>query len=153
MVAGKSTKTEAAMNKTAIKSFAIWAKNKLIADISYKLEELCVYWPTSESREQARLLMAERGRPANGYNTPQLATGSRQRRRVQGLPCGVIPIIWKRILRRTKVDYEAISHQPLREYIDRVGVEMFSSKSAHCKTYESTNSKQPPTRWFSMQSQ
>ena len=26
------------------------------------------------------------------------------------------------------VDYETISHQPLREHIDRVGVEMFSSK-------------------------
>ena len=24
------------MNKTAIKNFAIWARNKLIADISYK---------------------------------------------------------------------------------------------------------------------
>ena len=36
MGAGKSTESEATMNKTAIKNFAIWARNKLIADISYK---------------------------------------------------------------------------------------------------------------------
>ena len=30
------------------------------------------------------------------------------------------------------VDYEAISHKPLREHIDRVGVELFLAKGTGC---------------------
>lgn len=50
------------MNKTAIKNFAIWARNKLIADITYKaglmgITEMAIKSPLPSPRKQFSFLI------------------------------------------------------------------------------------------------